>query len=92
MLFSIPHDQVGGALLELWNFPREVIFAVANHHGDSFGDALTQLVQVADALVSPEPSGPYDHSLQPVISSWKTTLAATPILEGSVFQASGSEG
>jgi HD-like signal output (HDOD) protein len=92
LLFSVSHDRVGGELLELWNFPREVIFAVANHHGDAFGDALTKLVQVADALVSPEPSGPYDPSLQPVISAWKTRLAAESTLEEDALQTNGSQG
>jgi HD-like signal output (HDOD) protein/CheY-like chemotaxis protein len=92
LLFSIPHDQVGGALLELWNFPREVIFAVANHHGDSFGNALTQLVQVADALVSPEPSGPYDHAVQSIINSWKATLAAESVSDAPELPADSAQG
>jgi HD-like signal output (HDOD) protein len=90
LLFSIPHDQVGGALLELWNFPREVIFAVANHHGEAFGDGLTRLVQVADALVSPEPLGPYDPSLEPIISTWKTTLGVEITSGKAVLSANPS--
>lgn len=82
LTFSIPHDQVGSALLELWNFPREVIFAVANHHGDSFGDPLTQLVQVAEVLASSNLATPHDPALDPVIERWKEKLTVDPLWSG----------
>lgn len=82
LIFSVSHDQVGSALLELWNFPREVIFAVANHHGDSFGDPLTQLVQVAEVLASSDLATPHDPILNPVIKRWKEKLTSDPIYRG----------
>lgn len=76
LTFTISHDQVGGALLELWNFPREIVFAVANHHGDSFADPLTQLVQVADVLTLSDSSSPHDPSVNPPIEFWKEKFSA----------------
>ncbi|HVN48863.1 MAG TPA: HDOD domain-containing protein [Bacteroidota bacterium] len=69
-VFSTTHDELGSALLNRWNFPHEVIFAVANHHGESFGDQITQVVQIADAL---DPVGciePHDEALFPQIIEW----------------------
>ncbi len=73
-VFSTTHDELGSALLHRWNFPHEVVFAVANHHGESFGDQITQVVQIADAL---DPVGcvePHDEALFPQIIEWGERL------------------
>jgi putative nucleotidyltransferase with HDIG domain len=51
--FSFTHDQIGGQLMEEWNFPDNLITAVANHHhpDDALAEkALACVVQLADFL------------------------------------------
>ena len=56
--FGASHVNVGAYLLSTWNFPSELIDAVANHHkleviqNGEFG--LNQVVFVANALVAPD--------------------------------------
>jgi HD-like signal output (HDOD) protein/CheY-like chemotaxis protein len=52
--FGTTHAEVGGALLDLWGLPAEVVDAVAHHHdptreGQEFG--LAGAVHAADAIV-----------------------------------------
>ena len=51
--FSFTHDQIGGQLMEEWNFPDTLIAAVENHHHPEEGSgetALASVVQLADFL------------------------------------------
>ena len=51
--FSFTHDQIGGQLMEEWNFPDTLIVAVENHHHPneaSSETALAHVVQLADFL------------------------------------------
>jgi putative nucleotidyltransferase with HDIG domain len=76
-VFSNTHDELGAALLNRWNFPHEIVFAVANHHGETFGDQITQVVQIADAL---DPVGcvePHDEVLFPQVVEWGERLGET---------------
>jgi HD-like signal output (HDOD) protein len=66
-IYSATHDELGAAILDRWNFPHEIIFAVANHHGESFGDALTQIGQVADAIDIEGQHEPHDEGLLPLV-------------------------
>jgi len=67
-IFSNTHDEVGALLLQMWNFPKTIIFAVANHHGKSYDDPLTQVMQIADIL------NPHDSALDPMIEIWRARL------------------
>ena len=49
-VFSNMHYHVGGLVLQTWNFPSHIVFAIAHHHSNSFDDPLTQTIQIADAL------------------------------------------
>jgi HD-like signal output (HDOD) protein len=73
-LFGTTHDHLGAALLELWNFPPPVIVAVANQHWETFGDALTGIVQVADALTTTDHHHRHDPSVDGLISFWRERL------------------
>lgn len=73
-IFGLPHEEIGALLLELWNFPMEIIFAVAHHHGDANGDALTEILQVADVLTSSGVNTAHDQSLTPRILEWRENL------------------
>ncbi|HOV99662.1 MAG: HDOD domain-containing protein [Bacteroidetes bacterium] len=69
-VFGTTHDEVGAALLRRWNFPQEVIFIVANHHGETFGNDSVRIVQIADSLDPDGVSEPHDESLIPEIQEW----------------------
>jgi HD-like signal output (HDOD) protein len=73
-VYATTHDELGAALLDRWNFPHEIIFSVANHHGETFGDSLTQIIQIADALVESGQKEPHDESLLPLIEEWRERL------------------
>ena len=69
-VFGATHDEVGAALLRRWNFPQEVIFIVANHHGETFGNDSVRIVQIADSLDPDGVSEPHDESLISEIEEW----------------------
>lgn len=73
-VFKVTHDEVGGALLEFWNFPREIVFAIVNHHGNSFDDPLTMILQIAESVESTEINNPHDPSLDPLIEEWREKM------------------
>lgn len=72
-VFVIPHDEVGAALLQLWNFPTPLVNAVASHHGRAGEDILTQIVQIAEALEC-DGEEPYDPAIKPLIREWHDKL------------------
>lgn len=72
--FATTHDEIGSALLRRWNFPQDVVFAVANHHGETFGNDIVRIVQIADAL---DPLGclePHDEIIIPDVVEWAERL------------------
>jgi putative nucleotidyltransferase with HDIG domain len=73
-LFGTRHDEVGAALLDFWNFPHEIVDAVALHHGITEGRVLVQVLQIADALVCNEWSAPHDPAIDPLIAEWRERL------------------
>ena len=73
-MFGTTHDHLGAALLELWNFPPPVIVAVANQHWETLGDALTGIVQVADALTTTDPHHRHDPAVDTLIAFWRERL------------------
>jgi len=80
-VFGATHDEVGAALLRRWNFPQEVIFIVANHHGETFGNDSVRIVQIADSLDPDGVSEPHDESLITEVQEWAERLE--PIFERS---------
>ena len=76
-LFSITHDEVGAALLTYWNFPSEIVFAVANHHRYTGDDLITTIVQLADALVQKNDSHPHDPRIGEYLREWEPQLNDT---------------
>ncbi len=49
-IFGITHDEVGSALLQYWNFPPEIVSAVAGHHQPAGDDPLLEILQIAENL------------------------------------------
>ena len=72
-VFVVPHDQVGAALLQFWNFPPPIVEAVARHHRPAGDDVLTQIVQIAEALESREEE-PHDPAIKSLIREWHDKL------------------
>ncbi len=72
--FGTTHDEVGAALLRRWNFPHEVVFAVANHHGEVFANDIVRIVQLADALDLVGCLEPHDENLIPELVEWAEKL------------------
>lgn len=73
-VFSILHDEVGAALLEYWNFPSEIVRAIAQHHGTTTDGTLVQILQIAGAIASAEFADPHDPALDPLIGTWRERL------------------
>jgi len=71
--FTVSHSIVGAALLRLWNFPDRIVTAVERHHGETRGDVLAQIAQVADIVESGEHTRPHDPAVDPIIAQWQTT-------------------
>ncbi len=69
--FGFTHADVGGALLEFWGLPREIVDVVVFHHGGSENEAV-KLVRCCDALVNalgigrPSPLG----DVEGVVEMW----------------------
>jgi HD-like signal output (HDOD) protein/CheY-like chemotaxis protein len=72
--FSVSHEKVGAALLDFWNFPHSIVEGVLNHHGKAGDNVLTTIIQLADALDSPDPSVPHDPLIDPLIDEWRRRL------------------
>lgn len=72
--FTTTHDEVGAAMLRRWNFPQEIVFAVANHHGETFGNDIVRIVQIADALDPVGINEPHDETLYADILEWNERL------------------
>jgi len=71
------HDELGAELLELWNFPAEIVKAVARHHGSAEDDALTQVLQIAQVLAGTDVHEPHDPTLDDMIVEWGKRLDLT---------------
>ena len=71
-VFSNMHYHVGGLILQTWNFPSKIVFATAHHHSNSYDDPLTQTIQIADALYTPDIHHAHDPSLDPMIEIWRS--------------------
>lgn len=51
--FGISHEEIGGRLMEFWNFPVEVVNAVQHHHAPSRAQEdmmMASFVHIADLL------------------------------------------
>jgi putative nucleotidyltransferase with HDIG domain len=79
--FTVPHDAVGAALLEYWNFPKTIIESVAKHHSLIDDSVLCQILQVAQVLDAGDPRVPHDPVLDPLITHWShsTHIRCKPI-------------
>lgn len=73
-IFKVTHDEVGEAILTYWNFPPDIISAVANHHCYTNKDTLTTIIQIADAIIQEKDSLPHDPEIDEVVGIWKENI------------------
>lgn len=83
-VFTHCHTALGAFLLQLWNFPKNIVYAVAHHHGSAYDDPLTQTIQMADVLSLSDSSIPHDPSIDPFLDIWTARLGN--ILNGIVAE------
>jgi HD-like signal output (HDOD) protein len=73
-VFPVTHAEVGAALFRFWNLPPDIPRAVAHHHVETGGDALTQILQIATVLESAEASVPHDPAVDTQVIEWAEKL------------------
>jgi HD-like signal output (HDOD) protein len=71
-VFGITHDKLGEAVLEYWNFPKEISTAVGKHHGPTENDTIAVILQLANILYDEHDARPYDESIVPLVGEWNT--------------------
>ncbi|MCX7984342.1 MAG: response regulator [Bacteroidetes bacterium] len=73
-VFTHFHADIGAFVLQLWNFPKDIVFAVAHHHGFTYDDPLTQTIQMADILATSDTTIPHDPTIDPFLDIWTVRL------------------
>lgn len=73
--FEVTHDDLGAALLTHWNFPKQIITAVRNHHRFAGEDNLTLIVQLADFLCYSDDSTPHDPRIDEIGAEWNSRMS-----------------
>ncbi len=68
------HEKVSAAILERWNFPREVVDTVRSHHTLETESDIVRITQLATMLGDPADDYPHDESLNNVVDEWRTKL------------------
>jgi len=78
--YGIDHAKVGAYTLALWNFPPELVDAVAGHHQADSDNILAQMIRIACRLTHEHI--PYDLQIEAVPAFLQTMLpeAITPEL------------
>ena len=72
--FKYPHNKLGATLLELWNFPFDVVNIVRNHHGNSFGNEVIKIMQLSEILEGSFPNIQHDQIIDNLIPYYKEKL------------------
>lgn len=72
--FKYPHNKLGATLLELWNFPFDVVNIVRNHHGNSFGNEVIKIMQLSEILEGSFPNIQHDKIIDNLIPYYKEKL------------------
>jgi HD-like signal output (HDOD) protein/CheY-like chemotaxis protein len=74
-VFGATHDEVGASLLRHWNFPEQMVDAVALSHRKTSDDVLPQILQIADLLGGGELLGPHDSRLMVQVERFSRELS-----------------
>ena len=74
VFFGVTHDFISEALLEMWNFPKEIIEIVANHHIIGNDQPYIEVAQIVDSLVCGKCKYPYNPNIIEKAAEWKSKL------------------
>lgn len=69
------HEQIGGAILDRWNFPSDIVKTVACHHASPAPDDYVRIVQLANMIDGDTDDFPRDEDLRGSLEEWKRRLA-----------------
>jgi HD-like signal output (HDOD) protein len=73
-LFIFEHHKLGSILLQLWNFPKKIIYMVENHHSTKLDDPFIQIIQLADQLSKTDADSPHNPAIDPLVSYYAEKL------------------
>jgi HD-like signal output (HDOD) protein len=73
-LFIFEHNKLGSILLQLWNFPKKIIYLVENHHSTKLDDPYIQIIQIAEQLSKTDPESQHNLVIEPLISYYAGQL------------------
>lgn len=73
-IFGITHEKLGEAVLEYWNFPKEISHAVGRHHGPTENDTIAIILQLANILNDENDARPYDQSIVGLLGEWSQLI------------------
>jgi HD-like signal output (HDOD) protein/CheY-like chemotaxis protein len=72
--FGMPHDAIGAALLEYWNFPPSIVSGVSQHHKQTGGQALPQILQIAEILQRGDTGCQHDPAVDDLVDVWRERI------------------
>lgn len=68
-VFPISHEQISSEILRLWNFPEEIIDAVASHHLENSENQICKIMKLAELFELDSGSNP-----QNIPAEWRTKI------------------
>ncbi len=71
---SYSHERIGAAILEHWNFPQDIVNAVAEHHAESAPNDFCKIVQLAMLLEGRDDGFSYDPEIGALLPEWRARL------------------
>lgn len=74
VFFGSTHDVIGTALLEYWNFPPAIVAGVSLHHKRTGGQAMPQILQLADILQRGDAACPHDPAVDELVDLWRERI------------------
>ena len=73
-LFIFEHHKLGSILLQLWNFPKKILFLVENHHSTKLDDPYIRIIQLSDQLSKIDPNSQHNPEIEPLIEYYAEKL------------------
>ena len=73
-LFVFEHNKLGSILLQLWNFPQQIIYIVENHHSIKQDETYIQIIQIAEQLLKINLDLPHNPEIEPLVNQYAEKL------------------
>jgi len=68
------HDKIGGAKLEHWNFPPDIVRAVKDHHSRPAANDYARIIQLAGVISGSADGFPVDDRTEQEAHEWREKL------------------